>query len=422
MFKGCDWVSNATLSKIINKNEEDANRSVANVMLITFVIFSAIYILNVVGVFTIYMPAMTIAYVISAVLLITPKILNKIFGTSKKWMKYLYVVFAALFLLIVTTTLTYHVVVVYAYPIAIAGMYFSKKLTRLSSLITIAVTVCGQFAGYFLNWRPDKNFTTMHGLVFFSILPRLMVLISFAALLQLLTDRTSKLLSDNADNYERLLLHNQDMIYGFATLVENRDENTGGHIRRTSIYAELLARELQKTEEYADKITDEFVECLAMVAPLHDIGKISIPDSILCKPGRLTEEEFGVMKTHAEKGGEIIRETFFHVSDKDYRAMAYDVARFHHEKWNGKGYPEGRSGKDIPLSARIMSVADVFDAVSEKRCYREAMPLEECFRIIENGRGVDFDPIIVDAFLDIREMITEVRSSTAGKALPFVSH
>ncbi|MGN0609963.1 MAG: HD-GYP domain-containing protein [Oscillospiraceae bacterium] len=414
-------MSNATLSKIINKNEEDANRSVANVMLITFVIFSVIYILNVVGVFTIYMPAMTIAYVISAVLLITPKILNKLFGTSKKWMKYLYVVFAALFLLIVTTTLTYHVVVVYAYPIAIAGMYFSKKMTRLSSAITVAVTACGQVAGYFLNWRPDYNFTTIHGLIFFSILPRLMVLICFAALLQLLTDRTSKLLSDNANNYERLLLHNQDMIYGFATLVENRDENTGGHIRRTSIYAELLARELQKTEEYADKITDEFVECLSMVAPLHDIGKISIPDSILCKPGRLTEEEYDIMKTHAEKGGEMIREVFFHVSDEDYRAMAYDVARFHHEKWNGKGYPEGRCGTDIPLAARIMSVADVFDAVSEKRCYREAMPLEECFRIIENGRGVDFDPVIVDSFLDIREMITEVRSSTAGKTLPLIS-
>lgn len=414
-------MSNATLSKIINKNEEDANRSVANVMLITFAIFSLVYILNVVGIFTIYMPAMTVAYIVSGILLITPKILNRVFGTAAKWMKYLYVSFAALFLLVVTTTLTYHVVVVYAYPIAIAGMYFSKKLTRLSSLITAAVTVCGQFAGYFLNWRPDYNFTTMHGLIFFSILPRLMVLISFAALLQLLTDRTSKLLSDNADNYERLLLHNQDMIYGFATLVENRDENTGGHIRRTSIYAELLARKLQETKEYGDKITDEFVECLSMVAPLHDIGKISIPDSILCKPGRLTAEEFEIMKSHSEKGGNIIRETFFHVTDEDYRDMAYDVARFHHEKWNGKGYPEGRSGTDIPLAARIMSVADVFDAVSEKRCYRDAMPLEECFRIIENGRGVDFDPVIADAFLGIRETITDVRSSTAGKALPLIS-
>lgn len=414
-------VSNATLSKIINKNEEDANRSVANVMLITFVIFSVVYILNLVGIFTIYMPAMTSAYVISGILLVTPEILNRIFGTAAKWMKYMYVSFAALFLLVVTTTLTYHVVVMYAYPIAIAGMYFSKKMTRLSVLMTVIVTVCGQIAGYFLNWRPDYNFTTIHGLVFFSILPRLMVLISFAALLQLLTDRTSKLLSEDADNYERLVMHNQDMIYGFATLVENRDESTGGHIRRTSIYAELLARELQKTKEYGYKITDEFVECLTMVAPLHDIGKISIPDSILCKPGKLTAEEFEIMKSHSEKGGNIIRETFFHVSDADYRDMAYDVARFHHEKWNGKGYPEGRSGTDIPLAARIMSVADVFDAVSEKRCYRDAMPLEDCFRIIENGKDSDFDPVIVDAFLNIRETVAEIRSSTAEKALPLVS-
>ena len=414
-------MSNATLSRIINSNEEDANKAAANVMLITFVIFTAVYILNLVGVFVIDEPDMTIAYCVSSVFLILPTILNKYVPLSAKWLKYLYIIFSELFLLTVTTVLSYHVVVIYAYPIALAGLYFSKKLTNISTLCTLAVTVAGQLLGFFLDLRFDHNFYTLQRLVVYGIIPRILTLLSLAALLRLLTVRTSKLLSEDADNYESLIMYNQDMIYGFATLVENRDENTGGHIRRTSIYAELLARELQKTEEYADKITDEFVECLAMVAPLHDIGKISIPDSILCKPGRLTEEEFGVMKTHAEKGGEIIREVFFHVSDEDYRAMAYDVAHFHHEKWNGKGYPEGRYGKDIPLSARIMSVADVFDAVSEKRCYREAMPLEECFRIIENGRGVDFDPIIVDAFLDIREMITEVRSSTAGKALPFVS-
>lgn len=403
-------MSNATLSRIINSNEEDANKAAANVMLITFAIFTAVYILNLVGVFVIDEPDMTIAYCVSSVFLILPTILNKYVSLSAKWLKYLYIIFSELFLLMVTTVLSYHVVVIYAYPIALAGLYFSKKLTNISTLCTLAVTVAGQLLGFFLDLRFDHNFYTLQRLVVYGIIPRILTLLSLAALLRLLTVRTSKLLSEDADNYESLIMYNQDMIYGFATLVESRDENTGGHIKRTSIYAEMLAEELGKTERYKDIIDDEFIGCIAMVAPLHDIGKISIPDNILCKPGRLTPSEFAIMKTHAEKGGQMVRDTFSHIADERYKTMAYEVARYHHEKWNGKGYPEGLSWEEIPLPARIMAVADVFDAVSEKRCYRDAMPIEECFRIIENGMGTDFDPDAAAAFLRIRDKITEERN------------
>lgn len=408
-------MSNATLSRIIKRNEEDANRTTANVMLISFALFTVIYILNLAGIFIIDKPVMTVAYCISAVLLLLPKLLNKVCGTSAKYLKYLYVLFADLFLLVMTSSLTYHVVVIYAYPIAIAGLYFSQKLTKLSTAGTLIVTVAGQFIAFYIGRNNDHNFQTLNRLVIFGVLPRMLTLLSFAALLLLLTKRTSKLLSDDADNYEQLLSHNQEMICGFATLVENRDENTGGHIKRTSIYAELLSRELQRTGQYSDIITDEFIECLAMVAPLHDIGKISIPDSILCKPGKLTNEEFDIMKSHSAKGSEILKEIFSNSADENYKKMAYEVARYHHEKWNGRGYPEGLSGTDIPLSARIMAVADVFDAVSEKRCYRDAMPLEECFNIIAQGSGRDFDPVLAEAFLNIRETIEDVRKATHKK-------
>ena len=141
---------------------------------------------------------------------------------------------------------------------------------------------------------------------------------------------------------------------------------------------------------------------------MHDIGKISVPDVILQKPGKLTEEEFATIKLHAESGGKIIKETFGHLGNGQYTQMAYEVARYHHEKWNGKGYPEGLIRKEIPLCARIMAIADVFDAVSEKRCYRDAMPLEKCFSIIEEGSGQDFDPLLVEVFLDIREKVEQV--------------
>lgn len=198
------------------------------------------------------------------------------------------------------------------------------------------------------------------------------------------------------------------MVIGFADLVENRDENTGGHIKRTSEYAKVIVEELRKEGIYSNILTEDYMEYVIKAAPLHDIGKISTPDSILTKPGKLTDEEYSVMKQHAPKGGEILRNLLSGINNQTYEDIAYQVARHHHEKWNGKGYPDGLIGEGIPLCARIMAVADVFDAISQKRCYRDAMPLDKCFDIIEEGRGIDFDPYIVDAFFFIRKDVENI--------------
>lgn len=208
--------------------------------------------------------------------------------------------------------------------------------------------------------------------------------------------------------FTKLQKYHEEMIKGFATLVENRDDNTGGHIHRTTAYVELLAEGLKERGYYREQLTPDYIRNLVNAAPMHDIGKIAIPDAILQKPGKLTDEEYTIMKTHAERGGRIIRKTFGHLGEDRYKEMAYEVARHHHEKWNGKGYPDGLSQKEIPLCARIMAIADVFDAVSAKRCYRDALPLEECFRIIEEGSGRDFEPIMVEVFLDMKDKIMVV--------------
>lgn len=151
----------------------------------------------------------------------------------------------------------------------------------------------------------------------------------------------------------------------------------------------MIAENLRTNRKFKDIITKDYLDNLAQSAPMHDIGKIGIPDAILQKPGKLTTKEFEKMKEHPVIGGRIIKETFSHLYNGEYENMACQVAMYHHEKWNGAGYPEGLKGTDIPLCARIMAVADVFDAVSAKRCYRDAMPIEECYRIIREGRGVD---------------------------------
>ena len=206
-----------------------------------------------------------------------------------------------------------------------------------------------------------------------------------------------------------------ETVMSFANLIENRDNSTGGHIKRTSRYVGLIAEELLARNYYTEILTKDYITNLLKAAPMHDIGKISVPDAILQKPGRLTDEEFRIMKLHAENGGNIIRETFRNLRNEEYRKMAFEVARYHHEKWNGKGYPDGLIGQDIPLCARIMAVADVFDAVSEKRCYREAMPLDRCFSIIREGSGRDFDPLIAEIFLDIRDKVEQVHSEFAAE-------
>lgn len=206
--------------------------------------------------------------------------------------------------------------------------------------------------------------------------------------------------------------YQEEMIMGFATLVENKDGSTGGHIKRTSMYVRLIVEELRRRGYYKDILTKEYINNIYMSASMHDIGKVAIPDRILQKPGKLTDEEFEIMKTHSEKGGKIIEDTFAHLNNKQYTQMAYQVARYHHEKWNGKGYPEGLKETQIPLCARIMAIADVFDAVSEKRCYRDAMPIETCFKIIEEGKERDFDPVLVDIFLDIRNKVEEVHKNS----------
>ena len=212
-------------------------------------------------------------------------------------------------------------------------------------------------------------------------------------------------------SYRRLEKHNYEMISGFSTLVENKDDSTGGHILRTKQYVEIILNQLQNEKKYRNIISRDFVKNMLNAAPMHDIGKISTPDVILQKPGKLTPEEYEIMKQHAPRGGEIIMETFSRLDNPEFLKTAYYVARYHHEKWNGKGYPEGLDGEKIPLCARIMAIADVFDAVSAKRCYRDAMPIDQCFQIIENGRGTDFDPDLVDVFLSAKEEIIKVYST-----------
>ena len=215
-------------------------------------------------------------------------------------------------------------------------------------------------------------------------------------------------------NQEKISRMQGSIISGLANLIESRDLETGEHVARTSGYVRRLAELARAEGVYAEQLDDRFIDLMVRIAPLHDVGKIVVPDHILKKPGKLTEEEFEQMKRHASEGGRVVRDVLGGITDDAYLAFASDVATCHHEKWNGKGYPAGLSGETIPLSARIMAIADVYDALTSERCYKKAMPPQRAFAIIEEEAGAHFDPQLARVFLDHRDEFAAMFPNAAG--------
>jgi putative two-component system response regulator len=211
-------------------------------------------------------------------------------------------------------------------------------------------------------------------------------------------------------------------IMTMASLAETRDNETGGHIRRTQHYVRILAQHLQSHPRFKDVLHDNAINILHKSAPLHDIGKVGIPDSILLKPGRLTDKEFEIMKTHPILGRNAIKHAEKQLGVKvDFLACAKEIAYSHHEKWDGSGYPQGLREEDIPVSARLMALADVYDALVSWRIYKPNMTHEQAREIIVHGRGNHFDPAVVDAFLATETNFLEIAahyvdSNTTGLA------
>lgn len=205
---------------------------------------------------------------------------------------------------------------------------------------------------------------------------------------------------------EAKLEHIQEMqdqiIIGISDIVESRDNSTGGHVKRTSEAVRIFMDQLEK-ESAEFHMTKRYVENIIKAAPMHDLGKIAVEDYILKKPGRFTDAEFALMKVHATVGAQIVEKALNGVEDGAFMDVAKNMAQYHHEKWNGKGYPDGLSGEEIPLEARIMALADVFDALVSKRCYKERYSYDEAFRIIEDSLGSHFDPELGKAFLNCRK-------------------
>lgn len=234
---------------------------------------------------------------------------------------------------------------------------------------------------------------------------------------QLILKQASDFLHDKNEYLEKEIAHRmkenqiiQNMsICALAHLAETRDTDTGGHILRTQSYVQIMAKHLQKHPKFQDILTEHFIELLTKSAPLHDIGKVGIPDNILLKPGKLTHDEYQIMKTHTTLGAQSIERAEKEIGQPiEFLSLAKEIALWHHERWDGNGYPDGLAGEAIPISARLMALADVFDALIMRRVYKKPMPLEEAKAIIKAERNRQFDPDITDAFIASFEQLKSI--------------
>ncbi len=241
------------------------------------------------------------------------------------------------------------------------------------------------------------------------VLARVATQLHVKAAADFLKDQNAYLETEVTKRTKELAAIQDVTILAMASLAETRDNDTGNHIRRTQYYMELLANQLKDNDRFRLFLTDDTIKMLFKSAPLHDIGKVGIPDRILLKPGRFEPHEFEIMKNHCKLG----RDAIAHAEEQlglevEFLKYAKEIAYGHQEKWDGSGYPEGLSGDDIPISARLMAVADVYDALISRRVYKEGMPHEKAVGIVAEGRGTHFDPDVVDAFLGVTDQFLKI--------------
>lgn len=225
-----------------------------------------------------------------------------------------------------------------------------------------------------------------------------------------LSDTFNEMISSLNIKNEKIAAIQNSIIKGMAVMVESRDNSTGGHINRTSDCVKVFIEKLCKSEQFSH-LSEEFCNAVIKAAPMHDLGKIAIDDVILRKPGKFTDEEYEIMKKHSAEGARIVESVLNEVDDINFKRIAINIAHYHHEKWNGTGYPERISGEQIPMEARIMALADVFDALVSKRCYKDSFSYDKAFQIIEESLGSHFDPELGKIFIQCRPELQKLYES-----------
>ena len=363
--------------------------------------------------------------------------------TSRPWFKVVIVISAFVGVGELCVVYTLHTIMLLAVLPLIVAQYHKQKNAFWWAFVGMFLLVpIGVYGGFFFG-LPDRNFikdlATVEEFAVFSnrvaaatpkrmaelflhyVVPRWFCLLIIVVLTLGISRRNERLLQRQEEltntvqeDMERRSAMQLHVIEALATLIETRDESTGGHVLRTKRYVSMIANAMQKDAYFCNRMQPDEIDRIEHAAPLHDIGKIAVSDTILLKPGKLTAEEFEKMKVHTVKGERMIATLFTQMDDPLFLKTAEDIAVAHHEKWDGSGYPYGKSGEEIPLSARIMAVADVFDALVSYRVYKPSISPEQALETIYSESGTHFDPEIIRVVKGISEELIAAAKEPIG--------
>lgn len=404
----------------LDADESISNKYVLKTNICMFILLALVLVINELGLFYIQKSLLRICFGFSIFLFFTPVIFyfmpDKI---SPAKLKYILMVNVILITLIDASLLSFHITLILLYPIILSTHYHSKKMLVLSIVGSCFCAFTSPFISLKLGtfdynflvflmriispeniastamiekYLPPNVHNDIWGLSLFYSIPHFLILFGYGILAH--TVNKSKNESKNARVNEVKIIQDS-ILYSVSDLIESRDSSTGTHVKRTSEVVRILVEELEKNDKSYSSL---YWTSIVKAAPMHDLGKISIPDSILQKPGKLTDEEFEIIKSHSQRSADIIDQVLGQIESKEFLTITKNIAKYHHERFDGSGYPAHLKGKEIPYEARIMAIADVFDALVSKRCYKQAISPEEAYTIIEDSMGSHFDPDLFKTF------------------------
>lgn len=421
----------------VNETERRPNKYAANVLAGVVAVIATVCLLNETGVFQVSKELVRICLAVSFLqFLIMQFITHKDDLIIHPASKYIIMSMVLFLVLTITVLLNIHAVLAFVLPLLLATQYRSFRMSRLALIGSVFCCGIAPLLSYFLNtWSllfmtgftetfckvkvfatPGNSISTGEALRQISLywsLPQMMTLGAFGVILFSATKagidsvnnqmHVVDLSHDLSKQLDSISSMQEKVIFSMSDIIENRDIETGGHVKRTSEVVRLLMDAMRKDSK--NDISEAFYNNVIKTAPMHDLGKIAIPDAILRKPDKLTAEEYEIVKQHPIRSAEIIARALTGIEDEELLTTAENIAKYHHERFDGKGYPEGLKGKEIPLEARIMAVADVYDALVNKRCYKAPMAYDEAYEAIESAMGTQFDPDLNEYFISCRKMI-----------------
>ena len=407
------------------------NRSTAKALLFVGVVVLCNWIMNEIGVFRVPQIPMRVGSFITLLLLL----ISQTVAVDKKLRenrqgKYIIMTCTLLMTLCLTVLMSFHATLCLILPMLLAMQYKSRRLGWVTFIGSLIITLLSPIIG-FITGAWDTEFlqmllqllgyesvrasapifglsSTLVQIVLYVVLPRELMIAVTGIVMFIVIRNGKKALDDQIEiirSNKRILGIQSGILDGLATIIESRDGGTGEHVTSTRKYVSIILEYLLDHGLYPETVTKDYAEFVTEAAILHDIGKISIPDSILNKPGKFTKDEFEVMKNHTILGRDMIDRIFSNTIDPKLTEILHDVVETHHEKWDGTGYPRGLRGEDIPLAGRIMAIADVFDALTSKRVYKEEYSVDKAYEILIAEAGTHFDKQLVDIFVSSRSEV-----------------